>query len=1480
MRVLFACCVVLFSTAFSSVGVQAGDRPAPASALPGVSPANCTQCSALAEQHELLVAKIATLRGKQKSLEALETSLVRKRQTKQDALFQLQSRYGKIQQDELALGTSPATTSVKATRAILVTARKRIEREEFEIRADLVTLGKAVPQARSAARNGEKALATAITERLTVMQAMTNCEQRCVVADGPGVLVFTAASLTDIAQSNQSAIRRAARNTPACRDCNRLREQIGDVTRQIAQRKQRETGIRSRMNDLDKQRQAIRNEWRDLYNRYSSQLVTRLNASQDNGEKARIDQNLSRISGQIINVNTRRQRLLTREGQLQDELMRSGRQRDRLNKERRRLRAALGACEELCVAGERDPATAGLRLAAQRVNIAKAEAKCARCGSLARLVNDATAELGPLTTRRDALQARFARVAPALEQIQARRRSIIKYAGELTDLMEEFRQSGDVSRAKRELSQISARSQRLSTDIVRILDQRDRLEERIDSNANAITRLSILVRQRRRQFQDCETRCSAPDTNLADLAITRPDLDFATPQRARVRCQRCTTLGRIVDQLALIQQSEQASLTVTQAQLKVHQARLMQADRALALNTQSIRNARNNSEARASSERRNLIEGLQGEARAIRAERVKFLKNVDGARITRDTIRARISVLTTKIRDQREALASCETSCRIVAEAPLATVSKAQSLIRRADNTPGTCSDCDAKATAMREFVADIRSDSAKLETANRMVTRNAGSVTAFDRQIASNRTTVLSGVRGWFNLNRPADRKRRIQSVVTQAANTARLAKKVEAAASTYVTSSNVRDKAQTSLASTLPSLESAIATLQACAAACEREDVAGTGLNLSDFEEKDPSLLVVAPVTPANVRSTCAGCATHVATLNRAALRRARAAARVATARNITRSSGRINRRIAVQNRGIRNRIATIVKQRFLEQNEVRKAALRKRLDILETETRQLDGARAKQESRLRDAAASTDEARQDIRQLDRVIAIARTALDNCETTCKIASTENGEKPGTTDTGNGKDIARLPGGQTPPDNAETGRDVADAGTGPDTPAGETGTDKPERVSTACARCAVFSKRINTLADERKTRRAERDGAVKDRQRLIQTIRVHSGSARARTVLIKERRTLTRLIEARNTTIDRIESRLRRLRVSLARCEEVCNAPQEVAANDNDANDSDANDSDADPATKPRRRSADRIVVAGPSLPRRKSEPDAPAATPRIFGSLITLLTRDAATSGEWETSVDVAIGGGNVWAPESATLSVLPATSGNGDVKLDARTFAVTVTARDFGINGRGAVAWGSLEVTRADARTALTGATRDTDYTMIRGTVGLGRDIFDCLENGGYCTVGLMAGIEHTSFDDRLAAATASRTTSLDNTALLAGVWGEMRIPLGGFDSTGVALILKGDAYVKGGYASGTIATAAIAGNTTARASSGFAGAGADLSAELEFAFDQGAIAIGGRVGVDTLPTISQSGASASIDNDTSTSATVYIRGTLKF
>ncbi|MGI9407647.1 MAG: hypothetical protein ACR2O4_14840, partial [Hyphomicrobiaceae bacterium] len=683
---------------------------------------------------------------------------------------------------------------------------------------------------------------------------------------------------------------------------------------------------------------------------------------------------------------------------------------------------------------------------------------------------------------------------------------------------------------------------------------------------------------------------------------------------------------------------------------------------------------------------------------------------------------------------------------------------------------------------------------------------------------------------------------------------------------------------------------------TLEACADTCEPQDVAQ-----SDFTEKNPAALVVQPKIPAALRTSCAACQKKVDVLNRLNRERAGSAARAATARNVIQSAERLIRQIAERDDNIRARVTKLVKERFLSEDEARKAALKKRLDALQAETLRLDVARTRQKDRIRQASGQSDEAKQRIRQLDREIASARSELSECESSCKVADSGTGPttpaKPDgkTPETGKddqpGKDVARLPGAdtgkQTQPDS---GPDVAEA----------------VEIKAKCARCAVFARRINVLARERAARRTERDAAVRERQKVIQSIRANSAASPTKTKLVARQRELTQLIEKRNAAIDKLEGRLRRLRVSLERCEASCKAEADIASNDDDKLDPDTADApdtgetavqDDDvadaPSTQPKRtaqapRTRKKIIIAEPALPRRKGQPEDIVARPRVFGWLIALLARDDTPDEAWETTVEATAGAGNVWVPETATINVQPAAPGTDDLKLDATTFSVTATTRNLDIDGPGTVAWGTLQVTRADgseniavpAGGGTATAARNVDYSKVRVLAGLGRETFDCMNNGGRCAAGLMAGIEHTSLDERIAGGVPSQGSNVDNTAAVFGVWGDLRLPLGNIESTGVALVLRGDAYVKGGHASGNITAATLGGTQRASASGGYVGLGANAAAELEFNFDRAAIAIGGQIGVDTLPTIDFNGGAADIENDTSTSSTLYIRGTLRF
>ncbi|MEO0618153.1 MAG: hypothetical protein AAFZ01_02615, partial [Pseudomonadota bacterium] len=448
--------------------------------------------------------------------------------------------------------------------------------------------------------------------------------------------------------------------------------------------------------------------------------------------------------------------------------------------------------------------------------------------------------------------------------------------------------------------------------------------------------------------------------------------------------------------------------------------------------------------------------------------------------------------------------------------------------------------------------------------------------------------------------------------------------------------------------------------------------------------------------------------------------------------------------------------------------------------------------------------------------------------------------------------------------------------------------------------VSARCRRCNVFSKRIAALEEERKKKTAERDGAITTRARMIKTVREAVSQSRDTTRLIREQRKLTRIIEVRTAAVDRLTARLARLRSSLKRCAQVCEAPggegegsPEIA----DAGgipqtntDPDTQDATRDLASNP---PADLDKPTGHAsqnrtrtAPRRRDAIDPPvrkaevvteeenivqSGVPRVFGALSNLL------SGGWETTVEIQAGTGNVWAPETASVTVTDAR----DRKLNSTTFAATLHARQF-TDGGADVAWGTLQVTRADDNPA-TGAT---DYSRIAGVVGVGHETYGCLDGTARCALGLKTGVEHMSLDADAANLLTTQDTSIDSTAALLGLWSEIALPLTALEGDhgrmgGLALVLKGDAHVKAGRASADVATTTMGATTTASFAESFIGYGASAAAELEWSFGQGAIAFGGQAAIDSMPTLDLSlPADPKFKNDSITSTTIYLRGSLRF
>ncbi|MEO0619942.1 MAG: hypothetical protein AAFZ01_11775, partial [Pseudomonadota bacterium] len=992
-------CVVALSTMVWAGGAAAqnAEPSATQSQIPSAgatSAALCGQCESLRAKQASVVARIAKLRGQRKAQVQREMALTKTRRTRQDKLLKLQVTYASLQQDELLLAQR-AEPNARTVRESLAKRRETIAREEFSLRADLVTLTKSINQARATTAKTETAIANAVKIRISLLQEIGDCEQRCVVSALPGTLALTASSLADVAQANRTAIRQAARGSAACRSCGRLETQITAVGRRINERREAETALREQMTRLDRQRQAIRNEWRTLYDRYADRLLVRLEAGRDESNDQTRDSRLDAIAKDIVAVNGRWQRLLTREGQLQDQLMTTGRQRDELSKERRRLRAGLGACQELCLSGESDPANAGLRLASQRINLAPATADCPRCQSLAALVNAVTAELGTTQQTRDDLAARFARVAPALEQIQERRRSIIRYAGELADLMDDFRESGDVARAKRELTQMSERSQRLSSDIISILDQREQLERRIDTNADQITRLSILARQRRRELAACEERCKASDGQQV-ATVERPDLTFATPSQTRVRCERCARHAQIIDQLRRLKIAEQAGLTVATATLQLASNRLATVDSALRANADAIRRARALRD-RSASERRTLVEGLTSEGTTIRAQRTTLRRQVTAAERARETIVSRIAGLDVQIGTARDALSACEASCRVVAKAPAASIRDANALLAQAGDIKQSCAKCEDRRATVKTTAREVRADVRRLETAVRTEQRQGRAVEDFTSRVEENREALVAGARRWFDQTDEARRTARARTVRADGVRTSRLTRALSEAANAYRRAATTRDDANVAIAEKLTSLQGALDAYTRCAETCDEQKLETETFDLSEFSEQNPQSLIVQPATPATVRARCEECSAKANEVNRLAKERASAVAAIASARNTTRSANRLKQKIADAERDFTGRLTTLTQRRFNASDTTERNEIRRAIATLQDRTQALSRARTRQDARLEAASRNIDTARQDLRRLSRALSEARRELSTCNATCAVA--ENGE-------------------------------------------------------------------------------------------------------------------------------------------------------------------------------------------------------------------------------------------------------------------------------------------------------------------------------------------------------------------------------------------------------------------------------------------------------------------------------------------------
>ncbi|MEL6289185.1 MAG: hypothetical protein AAFQ42_00800 [Pseudomonadota bacterium] len=1474
----FAAVLGFSGSAFSDARAQSatgGSATQAASSTPA-----CGQCATLRAEKKRIAARVIRLRALRKARGDAELQLVAQRKKRLDTLLDLQKQYSDLQQDELLLARR-GEANAQTVRAKFIARREKISAQEFELRADLTTLTTSIAQARAETRKAERALGDASREHTQLISAISDCESRCLIADAPGLLVPTASSLSDLAQSNRAAIRQAARETTACRSCRRLEAQISTVEERIAERTQEQTGLTARFTRLDQQRIAIRNQWRDLYDDYADRLLARLAESNRESADGGPDQRLDQIARQIVAVNGRWQRLLTREGELQDEIMRAGRARDELFAERRRLRAALGACEELCLTGESDPANAGLRLASARLNLADATADCPRCSRLADLVNAVLAEIKTAQTEAARLQQQFAQIDPQLERVRQERASIIRYAGELAELMDEFRRSGDVARAKQELAQLSDRSQRLSADIIRILDRRAQISRSVDANAETISRLSILARQRRRELDACEARCKAA---IADGTVTeeRPDLTFAQPARTTTRCARCAIRARLIDQYALLRQTRQAGLVLAERRFALADARLQAVSTAIDANAAAIRAARRNRD-RAQAERRTLIEGLQAEATVIRRQRNELRRTQTAARQRRDAQRAGVEEISRLLTGAREGLARCETSCRRAPQTASETLSRATALIARVDDAPTSCEKCSTLRAAMRAQAGTARTAVTALTTANQRAENAAPAATDRADAITQNREAVLAGVRRWFDIDDAERRAARARAIRGDLADTTRLVTALERAGNRFTQAADTRDAANVTLTQALSSLSDAIDADARCADTCSADTDELPPFNIAEFEEQNPERLIAQPATVTPVRARCSECAGKADAITELLRERAQATAKRTTSRNIRRASAALIRRIETAQTDVRSRTTELTRRRF----DARTSAERTRLsdDIRTLARRQsaLDRARTAAERRATTAERDADAARQDLRRLSREIREARTVLAECNATCRVA-----------DAGEAADDKPA---KPAPDDVAKGA-TGDKGTGKtaDRLADADGVEKPAKVSRpkACDRCAVFSQRIAVLEGNAEKTRGERDAAIATRRTIIAQVRAALAASKDATALVREQRRLTRRIEARAATLERIEARIARVRTSLERCERVCRDPNATdtpavatttpgatPSTRPDAADGDIDvaDADADDASRPTRRGTSRKRRGAPRVASRRGKRTITAPTRKRSadsGDPQVLGTVDRPLVGAWQTEVDVEVGRGRIWLPETASITVDRATRARS---LPTATFAATLHARRDAGDGSADVAWGSLEITRTDDRTPEDG----TGYERVAGSIGFGREVAGCVVGAARCAGGVKAGVEHVSLEGAASFGGARETVALDNTSVLLGLWGELAFPLIASPSgpgRGLSLIMKGDVHAKLGTAKADTSAISGAGTRSVVIDETVAGFGASGAAELAWDLGTTTIALGASGALDTVPTFERDGTSFDLDTDVAPSATIYLRGRIRF
>ncbi len=196
-------------------------------------------------------------------------------------------------------------------------------------------------------------------------------------------------------------------------------------------------------------------------------------------------------------------------------------------------------------------------------------------------------------------------------------------------------------------------------------------------------------------------------------------------------------------------------------------------------------------------------------------------------------------------------------------------------------------------------------------------------------------------------------------------------------------------------------------------------------------------------------------------------------------------------------------------------------------------------------------------------------------------------------------------------------------------------------------------------------------------------------------------------------------------------------------------------------------------------------------------------------------------------------------------------------------------------------------AAAGNDLSGLRHDVDYSDVRGLVRLGRGEQFCGIDAT-CGVGLLAGLQLTRTEERFSGALAAGTTGfgydneLSSYSLLGGIWGRFRQNLGVIGDIPLAFVLSADAYLKAGVARGdsNLVVAGV-GNFSSEESQAYLGLGGEIAAVLELDLDGGRLALGGRLGIESEPTLGvQPNGGLDISLDDRTTAVIFLRGTIDF